>query len=323
MPFSAKNTNSNNIRIQVAHSPDADDRFMFWPLKQKKIDPGPFLFEWHEADTQTLNQWASGQGIRKSPDVCAISVAHYPNVAPLYQPLKMGCSVGSGYGPVLVVGPKTKVLWREQKAVFEEAEKKPNASDGKEILSLLELKPILLTPGHQTTAHAVCRVLGFGGLESQAVSISPIELVFEKIHTLENEGRPVVAILIHEGRLVFQKFHCEKVLDLGEAWHQRTQGPLPLGMNVISRSLSLEVRQQLSCLFVESCQWALEHKHEYLEEAQKPDSPYYTPLSTPELAHYLELYANQSTCSVLPQDAQSFDVLFREAFATPVPCDWI
>ena len=287
--------------VRVAHSPDADDRFMFWPLREGLVGHPSFSFVFSEADTQTLNQLSETQ----QPEICAISAMHYGRVAQTYQPLRMGCSVGNNYGPVVVV-------------------KSGRAED------LSSGKLNLLTPGPKTTAHAILHLLGHTFAQFETVPIVPIERVFEKLDACEAAGVATAALLIHEGRLIFQNYGCRKVLDIGEAWKQKTGGSLPLGMNVVARHLPEPTRAALSALCIQSCTYAQDHLEDYVALAAKEGSPYYSPLSASELRAYLALYANETTRDVSSADQQSFETLMREGVAqgfNPAqdrPClDWI
>jgi 1,4-dihydroxy-6-naphthoate synthase len=315
-----------DLQIRIAHSPDADDRFMFWPLRAGKIPSRGFSFTWEEADTQSLNHLANTGG----PDVCAISVFHYGRVWQSYQPLKMGCSVGNAYGPVVVA----------RHGVFDSLGS--NQGEAFDAESLLKETPaafrhlagkpptVLLTPGESTTAHNVTQLLGLQGFATETVPIVPIERIFQRLEALEAEGRPALALLIHEGRLLFSQYGCERLLDIGLEWRMREHSSLPLGMNVIHRRLSAEVRRALSGLFIESCLWAQSHRDAFFKEAADPHSPFHTRLSRDELSAYLDLYANETTRSVTPEDAQAFASLLSRAQSEgllsptpPIPCDWI
>src|SRR5919108_2544253 len=86
------------MRIQLGHSPDPDDAFMFWGLASGEVDPGRFEFEHVLRDIQTLNEWA----LESRLEVSALSLASYPLVQERYVLLPHGASMGSGYGPVVV-----------------------------------------------------------------------------------------------------------------------------------------------------------------------------------------------------------------------------
>ena len=85
-------------KISVAHSPDADDIFMYYAIKFGWIDINETKFENIAADIETLNQ-ATLKGIY---DICAISFALYPFVKDDYALLKTAVSFGEGYGPKLI-----------------------------------------------------------------------------------------------------------------------------------------------------------------------------------------------------------------------------
>ncbi|ACX52676.1 protein of unknown function DUF191 [Ammonifex degensii KC4] len=86
------------MELTLAHSPDADDAFMFAALSLGKIDTRGFTFRHVLADIETLNR-AAREGIY---DLSAISFHAYPYVARHYLLLSCGASVGDGYGPVVV-----------------------------------------------------------------------------------------------------------------------------------------------------------------------------------------------------------------------------
>ena len=84
--------------ISVAHSPDADDIFMYYAIKFGWVTPNEAKFENIALDIETLNQ-ATLKGVY---DICAISFALYPFVKDDYALLKTAVSFGEGYGPKLI-----------------------------------------------------------------------------------------------------------------------------------------------------------------------------------------------------------------------------
>lgn len=92
--------------ISVAHSPDADDIFMYYAIKFGWVTPKDAKFENIALDIETLNQ-ATLKGIY---DICAISFALYPFVKDDFALLKTAVSFGQGYGPKLIkkIGTKLK-----------------------------------------------------------------------------------------------------------------------------------------------------------------------------------------------------------------------
>ncbi|RXK11561.1 succinate--CoA ligase [Halarcobacter mediterraneus] len=99
--------------ISVAHSPDADDIFMYYAIKFGWVSPKDAVFENLAADIETLNQAT----LKGEYDICAISFALYPFVKDDYALLKTAVSFGEGYGPKLVK-KKDKQLKRNFKVAL-------------------------------------------------------------------------------------------------------------------------------------------------------------------------------------------------------------
>ena len=83
--------------INLAHSPDADDLFMYMAVKFGWVG-NKFDFESCALDIQTLNEKALANEFA----VSAISFALYPLIADEYALLRTAVSFGEGYGPKLV-----------------------------------------------------------------------------------------------------------------------------------------------------------------------------------------------------------------------------
>jgi 1,4-dihydroxy-6-naphthoate synthase len=84
--------------ILVAHSPDADDIFMYYAIKLGWVGLDNTKFDNISADIETLNI-ATLEG---KYDICAISFALYPFVKDDFALLKTAVSFGDAYGPKLV-----------------------------------------------------------------------------------------------------------------------------------------------------------------------------------------------------------------------------
>ncbi|MCR6594934.1 menaquinone biosynthesis family protein [Campylobacter insulaenigrae] len=84
-------------KISVAHSPDADDIFMYMAIKFGWVGNN-YKYNNIALDIQTLNEMA----LQNEFDVSAISFALYPLIASEYALLKTAVSFGEGYGPKLI-----------------------------------------------------------------------------------------------------------------------------------------------------------------------------------------------------------------------------
>ena len=82
----------------IAHSPDADDIFMYYAIKFGWVDMTGTHFDNIAKDIQTLNEDA----LNGVYDIVAISFALYPLIADEYAPLRTAVSFGEGYGPKVI-----------------------------------------------------------------------------------------------------------------------------------------------------------------------------------------------------------------------------
>lgn len=91
--------------ISVAHSPDADDIFMYYAIKFGWVTPNDANFTNIADDIETLNKAT----LNGEYDICAISFALYPFVKDDYALLRTAVSFGEGYGPKLIKKKGTRL----------------------------------------------------------------------------------------------------------------------------------------------------------------------------------------------------------------------
>lgn len=89
----------------IAHSPDADDIFMYYAIKFGWVDMKDTKFDNIAKDIQTLNEDA----LNGVYDIVAISFALYPHIKSEYAPLRTAVSFGEGYGPKVIKRKGTKL----------------------------------------------------------------------------------------------------------------------------------------------------------------------------------------------------------------------
>ena len=218
-------------RITVAHSPDADDAFMFYALAKGKIGDPDLEFIHVLEDIQTLNERAF-QGVY---EVTAVSFHAYAYLTDRYALLSHGASMGDGYGPMVVA--------RESFA--------PEALHGK----------CVAVPGPLTTAVLALR-LWRPGLEE-------VVIPFDQIPDAVAERRVDAGLIIHEAQVTYRSLGLHKIVDLGEWWTGETGLPLPLGGNVIRKDLGPDLMRRVSRLLRESIQYGLAHREEALTHAMQ------------------------------------------------------
>src|SRR3954465_14110631 len=185
--------------LQLGHSPDPDDAFMFYGLAKDKLPTGRYRFEHVLQDIQTLNQRA----IRGELEITAISIHAYPYVADKYALTNCGSSMGDKYGPMVIAREPTSIEQLRGKSIG--------------------------IPGKLTTAFLALQLcLGKAGEAFQYEVVH-----FDQIPKHIKDGRADAGLIIHEGQLTYKQAGLNLIVDLGVWWDQKTSLPLPLGGNCI------------------------------------------------------------------------------------------
>jgi 1,4-dihydroxy-6-naphthoate synthase len=239
--------------IHVAHSPDSDDAFMFYALAAGRIDTDGLEYVHELQDIETLNQRA----IRGELEVSAVSIHAYAYLADRYALLPHGSSMGDRYGPRIVSRePRT----REELAGARVA-----------------------IPGRLTTAYLAARLY--------QPLFDAVEVPFDKIEDEVLAGAVDAGVLIHEGQLTFADRGLHLVADLGEWWYAETGLPLPLGGNVVRKSLGADLVARISKHLRESIAYSLAHRDEALAHALR----YARGLTRERADTFVGMYVNEWT----------------------------
>ncbi|MHC3993418.1 menaquinone biosynthesis family protein [Thiomicrolovo sp. ZZH C-3] len=85
-------------KMLIAHSPDADDIFMYYAVKFGWVTQPDVAFDNIPLDIETLNV----EALAGTYDITAISFALYPHIRDEYALLRTAVSFGEGYGPKLI-----------------------------------------------------------------------------------------------------------------------------------------------------------------------------------------------------------------------------
>jgi 1,4-dihydroxy-6-naphthoate synthase len=218
--------------INIAHSPDSDDAFMFYGLATNKVRVPGFKFTHTLTDIETLNHRAIDEAFY---DVTAISFHAYPYLQDNYTLMACGGSVGEGYGP-MVVAPRR--------------------------LSHADMKRTrIAVPGELTTAYLTLKLF--------APEVETVNVPFDKIIPAVVAGEFDAGLIIHEGQLTYANDGLVKAIDLGQWWRETTGLPLPLGGNAIRRALGPETMLITTNALRDSIQHALDHREEALQYAMQ------------------------------------------------------
>jgi 1,4-dihydroxy-6-naphthoate synthase len=226
------------------------------------------------ADIETLNRKAR----EGEYDLSAISYHAYPYVADKYVLMASGSSVGDGYGPMIIANRPME----------------PEEMKGKRIA----------IPGKLTTAYLACKLF--------QPDFEPVITPFDKITDALRERSVDAGLIIHEAQLTFDREGFHRVVDLGR-WFKGAYGlPLPLGANVLLRSLDPEIRSECCRMMRESIQYALDNHAAALEYALQ-----FARDMEPRLAEkFVGMYVNHYTVDageIVPKAAQKLLDLGFEA----------
>jgi len=264
--------------IVSAHSPDSDDAFMFYGLATKKVRSPLVSFRHVLEDIESLNRKA----MEGRYELSAISYHAYPYVADKYVLMSAGSSIGDGYGPMLIAARPM------------EAEE----LKGKRIA----------VPGKLTSA--------FLALSLHEPDFQAIVTPFDKIMNAVRERTVDAGLIIHEGQLTFDREGFHKILDLGKWWKAKYGLPLPLGGNVLLRTLSAEMKKECCRLMRESIQYALDNHEEALAYALQ----FARDMDQRLAEKFVGMYVNHYTLDagdVVPKAAQKLLDLGHEAGFIP------
>jgi 1,4-dihydroxy-6-naphthoate synthase len=251
--------------IVCAHSPDSDDAYMFYGIATKKIRSPLVKFRHVLEDIETLNRKA----LEGAYELTAISYHAYPYVADKYVLMASGSSIGDGYGPILVSAKPMA----------------PEEIKGKRIA----------IPGKMTSAYLALKLFE---PDFEAVAM-PFDHILEAVaeHTVD------AGLIIHEGQLTYGRSGFHSILDLGRWWKNKYNLPLPLGGNVLLRSLPDNVKSECCRVMRESIQYALDHTEEALNYALQ-----FARDLEPRLAEkFVGMYVNHFTVDcgdLVPKSAQ-------------------
>ena len=251
---------------------------MFYALATKKVRSSKVTFRHVLEDIESLNRKA----VEGLYDLTAISYHAYPYVADKYVLMASGSSIGDGYGPMVVAARPIE----------------PEELTGKRIA----------VPGKMTSAYLA--------LKLYQPDFEAVVTPFDKIMSVVRERSVEAGVIIHEGQLTYDREGFHKVVDLGK-WFKAKYGlPLPLGGNVLLRTLPAEIRSECSRLMRESIQYALDNREEALSYALQ----FARDMESPLAEKFVGMYVNDYTLNAgetVPAAVQKLLDLGHEAGVIP------
>lgn len=254
-------------KLRVAYTPDSDDVFNYYGWESGHLGlPDKNIKVIFERDhIIALNHAAQKQVY----DVVGISSVAYPLVEKDYWIMAVGNSVGREYGPVLV---------------------------SKNYNTLDELKGKRIAIAGMPTTGGVLALMYCP--EAELIE-EQYDLISDKIVAGEYDA----GVMIHEELLFFGEKGLRKVCDLGETWCNDTGLPLPVGLNLVKKSLGHELAMQITKLCQQSLLWSHAHYDEAFLAASK--------VGRGHAEDHVRMFSNDDTISLKDDVRAAIKIMFE------------
>jgi 1,4-dihydroxy-6-naphthoate synthase len=260
--------------LLIGHSPDADDAFMFFALAKNKVKIGAYQIDHVMEDIESLNRRARTGEL----PMTAISAAVYPEVSRHYRIMSCGSSVGRNYGPLVV--SKTPM--------------KAGDLAGRRVG----------IPGTHTTAYMLLQLY-----TGPAADFEPVSIDFDRMMEAVESGEVEAGVIIHEGQITWRRSGLHRVLDLGNAWMEDTKLPIPLGLDVINRSLGEETMHSVAAALKESIVYARDQEDEAIDYALR----FGRGIDRETCREFVRMYVNDDTVDMGEEGRRALETLYSRA----------
>jgi 1,4-dihydroxy-6-naphthoate synthase len=261
-------------QISIAHSPDADDIFMYYAIKFGWINHHNTKFINTAKDIQTLNE----HSLKGVYDICAISFALYPKISKQYALLKTAHSFGYGYGPKLI---KKKSQTKQLKKYFS----------------------VALSGEHTTNALL---------FKLKYPNAKIIYMNFLDIENAILSGKVDSGVLIHESILNYDN-SLEVECEIFDIWLDicKNDLPLPLGGMAIRRSIPLLSAIEYENILIKAVSVATKQKTLMSKMLIERDL---VRVDSNTLSIYLDMYANNNSIVFDNSQIQALNILYKLGF---------
>jgi 1,4-dihydroxy-6-naphthoate synthase len=259
------------MKLRVGLSTCPNDTFAFHGILERRVDLRGLEIEPVLLDVQQLNDglFAGDYDISKASFHAALLLAGR------YDVLGVGSALGFGVGPLLV-------------AAREGVEPTPASR--------------VLCPGETTTATLLYHCLhpGQGRI---------VHTVFSEIGPALRRDDADLGVLIHEGRLTYERDGLVLVEDLGASFERLASAPVPLGGIVASRALPEGVAETFAEVLRDSICYGWENREDTLPTIRRHAQEMGEDVIWP----YVELYVTDHTLDLGADGAVALEVLEETA----------
>ena len=243
---------------------------MFYGISKGIVTSERFTFEHIIKDIQSLNLLA----LENSIDTTAVSAHAYTKMHKQYRVMDCGASMGDGYGPILV----SKDKFDSEKGLR------------------------IAVPGKLTSAFLLLQLYC-----KEAVFV---EYDFDKVVPAILDSEVDAGLIIHEGQITYKELGLNLLLDLPKMWGQDCKYPIPLGLNVISRSLDSDVQIEISRMIKKSISYSLDNIEEALDYAME----FGRGVSRDVAREFVLMYVNEDTIDFSTRGVHGLEYLYESAY---------
>lgn len=219
--------------LSIAYTPDSDDLFNYyaWEHGRVTLSADGYKPVFYRNHIIDLNHAA----LEALYDVVAVSSVFYPRVADRYRILCVGNSVGRNFGPVLV---------------------------SKRYKSAGDLRGKRVAAGGHPTTGSVLALMYCPGIEL-------VEMPFDSIVDAIAGDEVDAGVMIHEEIIHYTERGLDRICDLGALWCEDTGLPLPVGLNLVSKRLDMELARDIAATCQRSLLWGYGNSEEVYSFASK------------------------------------------------------
>ena len=207
-------------------------------------------------------------------DTTAVSAHAYTKIHKTYRVMDCGASMGDGYGPILV--SKEKISYKKGLRIG--------------------------VPGKLTSAFLL--------LQLYCDDATFVEYDFDQVVPAVLNSDVDAGLIIHEGQITYEELGLNMLLDLPKLWAEDCKFPIPLGLNVISRSLDLDVQIEVSKMIKQSIVYSLSNIEEALDYAME----FGRGVSRDVAREFVLMYVNNDTVDFTTRGVHGLRFFYDKAF---------
>ena len=245
---------------------------MFYGITSGIISSKKYEFNHVIKDIQTLNKMA----INSELHTTAVSANAYLQIQDKYRIMDCGASMGDNYGPIVVGKNKIQINSETKIGI----------------------------PGKLTSAFLL--------LKLYLKDANFIELNFDEIVPAIENDEIDAGLIIHEGQITYKESGYEVILNLPRLWSDECDYPIPLGLNIITRSLSIDEQNEISQLIKSSIKYALANVEEALDYSMK----FGRGVSRDIAKEFVLMYVNSDTVNINLRGIHGLNYFYLKAKKT-------